>query len=235
MISKNFHALDIHSDDDEKKIQPQSPKCITTQPSFVINSLIPRIPTKTTRTDIDDEDDRKSVDHYITTDEQFENIHRQNDETSEEEMLVLMNSKIYNDEQPNWAYYTTKPDVFASVLQADLPIVQPDDDDQHVSLKQTFLAHFHRRRKVPLANNFSSLNSSSLNALDCIHSFESSSILEVRQEQSSWNLIWKRTSKHVKRGTFRVRKSRIMTSFDDGQSTEVRFNYLSNQLISSLL
>lgn len=183
---------------------------------------MPVVSSKIITLEIDNEDDdRKSVDHYIiTTNEQFENIHRPNEEASDE-TLIVMNSKIYNDEQPNWAYYSTKPDMFASALKSDLPVIHPDDDNQHLSLKQTFLSHFHRRRKMPLANN-----SLSFNEIDCIHSLELSSILELQHEQSSWNLICKRSSKHVKQGIFRVRKSRIINS-----STEVREDILRNKSI----
>ena len=217
----------------QSKMHPQSPKCITTQPSFAINSLMPQIPNKSPFIGIDDDEnaDQKSVDNYIstlqptiTTNEQFENIHR-NDEQRPDEMLILMNSNIYHDEQPNWSYYSTKPDLFPSTLPLDLPIAQPDDE-QHLSLKQTFLSHFHRRRKMPLANH-----SSSLNAIDLIRSLESS------HQCIDQTFVWKKISK---RGTFRVRKSRVMVSFDDIQSRsnttspsspEVRRNNLDHSIL----
>lgn len=195
----------------QSKMNPQSPKCITTQPSFVIDSLSSQIGNKSTFLDIDD-DDHKSVDNYIiTTNEQFENIHR-NDQQTSNEMLMLTNSNIYHDEQPNWTYYSKKSDLFPSTLPSDLPIVQPDDD-QHLSLTQTFLSHFHRRRKMPLANH-----SLSLNTTDFICSLKSRSIIDEQHQWINQTFFWKKISKQR---TFRVRKSRVMASVDDIPSSSV--------------
>jgi hypothetical protein len=204
------------------KVSLQHPKCVTVQPSFAVNSLMPRVPTKSIVTAIDENDgeDEKSYDndyintpqHVITTNEQFENILKKNKKL--EDNLFLKDSIVYTNDQPDWAYYSSKADLFPNTIQSDLPIIQ--SEDQHPSLKQTLLSHLHRRPAT--------LHSSSLNATNYIKSFESKSTLKQQritqklcQNKVSFNYIWTKTLNHLKQRIFRVRKSRIFVSFDDIQ------------------
>lgn len=220
MDNKLESSLSLSEEDAEKKsnkielsteTQFQHPKCVTAQPSIAINSLMPRVPNRSTVMAIIEEDE-KSCDNCITTNEQFENILPMNEKQSEN-ILILKDSMVYNNEPPNWAYYSTKPDLFSTTLHTDLPIVQ--SEDQHLSFKQNFLSHFHRRSKLTSGNHPATFHSSSLNANDYIKSFESSlTPTFVNDDKSSLNSIWNKT---FKQGIFRVRKSRIIISFDNIQ------------------
>ncbi len=203
--------------DSSTETQLQHPKCVTAQPSIAI---MPRVPTRSTVIAIAEEDE-KSCDNYIdtsehriTTNEQFENILQTNREKSEN-ILILKDSIAYNNEQPNWAYYSAKPDLFSTTLRSDLPIIQ--SEDQHLSFKQNFLSHFHRRPKLTSGNHPATFHSSSLNANDHIKSSLTSK-QQITQtflnDKSSLNSIWNKTLNHLKQGIFRVRKSRIIISFD---------------------
>ena len=182
------------------------PKCVTAQPSFVINSPMPRVPTRSIVIAID-EGDTKSYDHFsstsqhlITMNKQFENILEPNKHKSDNS-LILNNSTLYNNEQTDWAYYSSKPDLFSPTLHSNLPIIQ--SEDQHLSLRQTFLSHIHRRPKFPAGANPATFHSSSLNASDYIQSSFTSAQIFVNDAASFQQRI------------FRVRKNRIIISFDD--------------------
>jgi hypothetical protein len=220
--SKQSSISEITSNDIDNSIQ--HPKCIPVQPSFARNSIMPHVPTKSTVLPIDEHDteEEKSYDDYINTskhiitiNEQFENIPTRNEQKSEN-ILLLKGTVVDNNEQPDWIYYSSKPDLFPNAIQSDLPIVQ--SEDQHLS----FLSHFHHRSKFSLVNNPATFHSSSLNAINYIKSFESTS-LTVDQQQKlfnnkvSFNFIWNKTLNHLKQRIFRVRKSRIILSFDDIQ------------------
>ena len=195
---------------------------------------MPRVPTKSTVIAIDENDseDEKSYDdyintsnHIITTNEQFENILKKNERKSEN-ILLLNNSIICNNEQPDWVYYLSKPDLFPNAIQSDLPIAQ--SEDQHLSFKQTFLSHFYHHPKFNSVNNPATFHSSSLNASDYIKSFESNLTSEQQRiEQKllnnkvTFNYIWNKTLNHLKQRIFRVRKSRIIISFDDIQKKKM--------------
>lgn len=171
---------------------------------------MPRVPTKSNIIAIDDNDfeEEKSYDNYIdtsksiiTTTEQFENILTKNKQTSES-ILLLKDSTVYNNEQPDWAYYSSKPDLFPIDIQSK---------DQHLSLKQTILSYFHRHPKFTSVNNPATFHSSSLNANNHINS----NLIPEQQQHIAQKL------NHLKQRIFRVRKSRIIISFDDIQQTKV--------------
>lgn len=205
----------------------QHPKCVPVQPSFAMNFRMPRVPTKSNVIAID-ENDEKSYDdyintskHIITTNEQFESIHTKNEQNLEN-TLLLKDSIAYNNEQPDWAYYSSKPDLFPNAVHSDLPIVQ--SEDQHLSFKQTIFSYFHRRPKFTPINHLATLHSSSLNANNYIKSFESNLIIQEQRivqkllnNKPSFNYISNKKLNHLKQRIFRVRKSRIIISFDDIQ------------------
>jgi hypothetical protein len=209
---------------------------------------MPRVPTKSTVIAIDENDseDEKSYDdyiyksnHIITTNEQFENILKKNEQKSEN-ILLLNDSIICNNEQPDWVYYLSKPDLFPNAIQSDLPIAQ--SEDQHLSFKQTFLSHFYHHPKFNSVNNpAATFHSSSLNASDYIKSFESNLNSEQQRiEQKllnnkvTFNYIWNKTLNHLKQRIFRVRKSRIIISFDDIQKNKDGNIYLYTIIILKL-
>jgi len=228
--SKHSSISEITLNENDNSIQ--HPNCVTVQPSFAINSSMPRVPTKSAVMAIDENDseDEKSYDDYIntsnyviTTNQQFENIPKKNERKSEN-ILLLNNSIICNNEQPDWVYYLSKPDLFANVIQSDLPIAQ--SEDQPLSFKRTFLSNFYPHPKFNSVNNPATFHSSSLNASDYIKSFQSSLTSEQQQQRIgqklinnkvTFNYIWNKTLNHLKQRIFRVRKSRIIISFDDIQ------------------
>ncbi|CAF1138308.1 unnamed protein product [Rotaria sordida] len=240
------------------KTQHQEPKCVTLQTSFVMNSSMPRIPTNATVININNDDeeieksynnDIKTSQYIITTNEQFENIPTRNERKSKNDLLLKHDSFIYNNEPLDWIYYSSKPDHFPNVItQSDLPIAR--SDDQHSSFKQTLLSHFHHRPNFTLTNIPATFHSSSLNAtnirqkkIDLSHSIShiplsmnstnnlkqyQYNIINERQKlaekllnnKESFNYIWNKTLNHLKQRIFRVRKSRIIISFDDIQQQQ---------------
>ncbi|CAF3807721.1 unnamed protein product [Rotaria sordida] len=240
------------------KTQHQEPKCVTLQTSFVMNSSMPRIPTNATVININNDDeeieksynnDIKTSQYIITTNEQFENIPTRNERKSKNDLLLKHDSLIYNNEPLDWIYYSSKPDHFPNVItQSDLPIAR--SDDQHSSFKQTLLSHFHHRPNFTLTNIPATFHSSSLNAtnirqkkIDLSHSIShiplsmnstnnlkqyQYNIINERQKlaekllnnKESFNYIWNKTLNHLKQRIFRVRKSRIIISFDDIQQQQ---------------
>ncbi|CAF2888448.1 unnamed protein product [Rotaria sp. Silwood2] len=241
--------------DNSTSVQLQEPKCVTLQTSFAMNFSMPRVPTKATVINInnDDEeidksynDDTKTSQYIITTNEQFENISTRNEGKSENNLLLKHDSLIYNNEPLYWADYSSKPDHFPNVLtQSDLPIAQ--SDNQHSSFKQALFSHFHRRPNFTLTNIPATFHSSSLNAtnirqkkIDSSHSisylplsinsndslkqYQYNTIKERQKlakkllnHEESFNYIWNKALNHLKQRIFRVRKSRIIMSFDDIQ------------------
>ena len=169
------------------EVHLEHPKCITTQPSIAIDSLMPSVPNRSTVMAII-EDDEKSCDNTITTNEQFENIIPVDGKRSAN-IPILKDSMAHSNDSPKWVHYLTQPDLFSTTLRSDLPIVQ--SDEQSVSFKQNFLSYFHRRPKLTSGNHPAAFHSSSLNANDYL--------------------------KSLKQGTFRVRKSRIIVSSDNIQ------------------
>ena len=65
----NDHSSISEISSKETIIQLQHPKCITVQPSFAINSSMPRVPTQSTVIAIDEKIEEKSYDNYIDTSE----------------------------------------------------------------------------------------------------------------------------------------------------------------------
>ncbi|CAF4716520.1 unnamed protein product [Rotaria sp. Silwood1] len=191
-------------------------------------------------------DDIIASQYIITTNEQFENIPTRNEQKSENDLFLKQDSRIYDDEPVDWISYTSKPDHFPNVVtQSDLPIAQ--SDEQHSSFKQTLFSHFHRGPNFTLTNIPATFHSSSLNATNirqkkinssCSISYLPLSInsnnnpikyqyntIKERQKlaeklldnKESFNYIWNKTLNHLKQRIFRVRKSRILISFDDTQ------------------
>lgn len=117
-----------------------------------MNSLMPRVPTKSI-VEIDEDDD-ESFDNYIdtskpiiTTTEQYENIPKKITYKQSANTLILKDSLVFKNDQPDWVTYSTRPDLFPSRIQSDLPIAHLDDD-QHLSLKETIFSHLHRQPTV---------------------------------------------------------------------------------------
>lgn len=174
-----------------------------------MNSLMPRVPTKSTVVTNDeiDQDDDQSFDNYIdtskpiiTTTEQFENMPKKAIKRSSS-VLVLKNSTSFKNDQPDWVSYSTKPDLFPNRIRSDLPVVH-SDNDQPLSLKQTILSHFQR----PPA-----LHSTSLNArIDR----EQSIVENIFYEKTSLHFISNQFIEQLKQRIFRVRKNRMIFSFD---------------------
>ncbi|CAF1184948.1 unnamed protein product [Adineta steineri] len=181
----------------------QHPNCVTV---FTINSSMPQVPTKTTviaTNDDDDDEDEKSYDdytvtsqHFITTNEDFENILSRDERISNNELFLQQDSIMYNNEQLDWPYHSSKLDPFFDIIPSHLPIAQSNNQDS--SFKQIFLSRFHHHHPL---NNLSTLQSSSINASNNLSSHLT-------------------TLNHSKQRIFRVRKSRIIVSFDDIQQEE---------------
>ncbi|CAF4286841.1 unnamed protein product, partial [Adineta steineri] len=193
----------------------QHPNCVTV---FTINSSMPQVPTKTTAiaTSDDDDEDEKSYDdytvtsqHFITTNEDFENILSRDERISNNELFLQQDSVMYNNEQLDWPYHSSKLDPFSNTILSHLPIAQSNNQDS--SFKQIFLSRFHHH---PI-NNLSTLQSSSINASNNLSSHLT-------------------TLNHSKQRIFRVRKSRIIVSFDDIQQEEdgkIHFHYFFEAII----
>ncbi|UJR25765.1 hypothetical protein I4U23_007119 [Adineta vaga] len=204
--------------DDSTAAHIHHPACVNV---LTLKASIPRIPTKTSLiaiNDNDDDDDENSYDNritipqqMITTNEQFENIPARHQQKLDNMLLLNHDSIVYNTDQSNWPLYSSKSNHFTNLLRSDLPRLQ--SEHQHSSSKQIFLHH--RQQSTLLTSSINASNNLSsdsdelylqnnINASDCIESFNT-------------NLKSLQISKTVKQRTFRVRKSRIIVSFDDFQ------------------
>ena len=182
----------------------KSPKCLPVQPSVLVNSTIPRVPSKATVIAINNDDDQEMAydddistnEHIVISADQFENIPSRTARQFQDRSLTKVwglqgpESPAYRNDRINWIDYVPKCDPFPNAIQSDLPILHIDD--QSSSFKQSLLSHFHRRPK--LVNNHSVAQPLPL--------IRAKSLQQLQMKPQR---------------VFRVRKSRILVSFDDLQ------------------
>ncbi|CAF0855665.1 unnamed protein product [Adineta ricciae] len=177
--------------EDSTGLQIHHPNCVNV---LTLNSSMPRVPTKTSLVAIngDEEldDDETSFDNHvsISTVEQFENIPTRDERKSNRMFILKQHSFAYKNEQTDWPNYSSKSNYFPDLIRSNLPILQ--SEDRNSSFKQTPFDPQNRKLPSTSANTSSdlSINSNEL-----------------------------RMSKAIKQRTFRVRKSRLIISFDDLQ------------------
>ncbi|CAF1237554.1 unnamed protein product [Adineta ricciae] len=177
--------------EDSSGLQIHHPNCVNV---LTLNSSMPRVPTKTSLVAINDgeelDDDVTSFDNHvsISTVEQFENIPTRDERKNNRMFILKQHSFAYKNEQTDWPNYSSKSNYFSDLLRSNLPILQ--SEDRNSSFKQIPFDPQNRKLPSTSANTSREL---------CINSDEL------------------RMSKTMKQRTFRVRKSRLIISFDDLQ------------------
>ena len=144
---------------------------------------------------------------------------------------------VYGSEQIDWAHYLSKRDLFPNGIQSDLPIAPSDEHPS--SFKQAVFSHFHRRPK-PGSTHMPTTVHSSFNATRSISEVTQynrvnplpdpvQSIVSINTNGATHrllddrillNYLWPTPYNPLKPPLIRVRKSRIIASFDGMQQNK---------------